>query len=128
MPHHTAYIEPEIPENGPILDEKCLFVRVLGLSGTAGGDSVINTVHSAPKCWLAASVDIADSERIPRCSDCCLAKCEYLSNFLHTSTGLLRENPKPWPKPKPDQAKPKPWFQGQAKPGHHYTRQTSELL
>jgi hypothetical protein len=38
-PHPTAYIEPEIPENGPVLDEKCLFVRVLGLSGTAGGDS-----------------------------------------------------------------------------------------
>ncbi|KAJ7769245.1 hypothetical protein B0H14DRAFT_2632771 [Mycena olivaceomarginata] len=28
--------EPEIPENGPVLDEKCLFVRVLALSRATG--------------------------------------------------------------------------------------------
>jgi hypothetical protein len=34
-----VHVEPEISGNGPILVEKCLFVRVLGLSGAVGGDS-----------------------------------------------------------------------------------------
>ena len=37
----TDYVKPKISRNGPILDEKCLFVRVLGLSGAAGGDSTV---------------------------------------------------------------------------------------
>ena len=35
-------MKAKILGNGPVLDEKCLFVRVLGVSGTVGeGDSTI---------------------------------------------------------------------------------------
>ncbi len=33
----TADVEPEISEDGQVFDEKCLFVRVVGLSGAARG-------------------------------------------------------------------------------------------
>jgi hypothetical protein len=42
----TAHVKPTISGNGPVLDEKYLFVRVVGLSGAAGGDSSLSALST----------------------------------------------------------------------------------
>ncbi|KAJ7451278.1 hypothetical protein B0H11DRAFT_1927937 [Mycena galericulata] len=48
----TAYFTPKISENGPVLDEVYLFVRVVGLSGAAAGDSMVQRY----KKWMTRMV------------------------------------------------------------------------